>query len=178
MNSINQNQEEKNHEDLIGQEAIEKIRDLVGKSAVCFFCTKLQNNESFSVRPMTVQKVDNEGNFWFLSASDSSHDAEINNDPAIQLLFKGSDYSDFLNIYGTATISQDRAVIDELWNPMFKTWFTEGKDDPRISVIKLKPTEGYYWDTKHNMAVGFVKRIIGAVIGKTMDDSIEGTINV
>ena len=178
MNSINQNQEEKNYEDLMGQEAIDKIRELVGKSAVCFFCTKLLTNESFSVRPMTVQKVDDEGNFWFLSASDSIHDAEIHTDPAVQLLFKGSDYSDFLNIYGTATISRDKAMIEELWNPMFKTWFTEGKDDPRISVIKLKPTEGYYWDTKNNMAVGFVKRIVGAVIGKTMDDSIEGTINV
>ncbi|MDQ2693096.1 MAG: pyridoxamine 5'-phosphate oxidase family protein, partial [Chloroflexota bacterium] len=31
---------------------------------------------------------------------------------------------------------------------MFETWFTEGKDDPRVAAIKVTPTGGYYWDTK------------------------------
>jgi len=92
------------------------------------------------------------------------------------LLFQGSSYSDFLTLYGKATITTDKQKIDELWDPMMKTWFTEGKDDPRISVIKFTPEEGYYWDTKHVMAVGMVKRAVGAIIGETYDDSIEGTI--
>jgi len=65
-----------------------------------------------------------------------------------------------------------------LWQPILKTWFTEGKDDPRISVIKVEPIEGYYWDTRHNKAIGLIKRVAGAVAGKTMDDSIEGKLNV
>jgi general stress protein 26 len=52
-------------------------------------------------------------------------------------LFQGSDYSDFLNIYSTATVSKDKQKIKELWQPVLKTWFTEGVDDPRISVIKV-----------------------------------------
>ncbi|MGE3509589.1 MAG: pyridoxamine 5'-phosphate oxidase family protein [Vicinamibacterales bacterium] len=32
--------------------------------------------------------------------------------------------------------------IDELWEPLAKTWFTEGKDDPRITVIKVAPRRG------------------------------------
>ena len=99
-------------------------------------------------------------------------------DSSLQLLFQGSDYSDFLSIYGSAEISRDKEKIKELWNPMIKTWFTEGVDDPRISVIKVTPSKGYYWDTKHSMPVGFVKRLIGAAIGKTMDDSIEGEITI
>jgi general stress protein 26 len=178
MNSINKNQPEENHEDLIGEAAVEKIKALTEKASVCFFCTKIETGESFSSRPMTVQKVDEQGNIFFLSASDSSHNGEITEDPYVQLLSQGSDYSDFLNIYGIATVSTDKAVIKELWKPMFKTWFTEGEDDPRITVIKIKPLEGYYWDTKHGVAVSFVKRLIGAAVGKTMDDSIEGKINV
>jgi len=45
-------------------------------------------------------------------------------------------------------------------------------------VIKVKPDRGYYWDTKHNMVVGLLKRAAGAIMGKTLDDSIEGRINV
>jgi hypothetical protein len=35
---------------------------------------------------------------------------------------------------------------------------------------------GYYWDTKHNRAIAFAKMVAGAVLGKTLDDSIEGTL--
>jgi general stress protein 26 len=61
---------------------------------------------------------------------------------------------------------------------MLKVWFTGGIDDPRISVIKVEPTEGYYWDNKHGNAIAFVKQLAGAVIGKTIDDSIEGKLVV
>lgn len=178
MNSINANQPEDNRKDVIGEEAVSKIKELAGKAGTCFFCTNIRTGASFSARPMAVQKTDDEGNLWFLSASDSKHDAEIAADPYVQLLFQGSSYSDFLNIYGTALITRDNAMIKELWNPMFKTWFTEGEDDPRITVIRISPLEGYYWDTKHNMAVGFIKRLVGAAIGKTLDDSVEGTVRV
>ena len=66
----------------------------------------------------------------------------------------------------------------ELWQPILKVWFTEGINDPRISVIKVEPLEGYYWDTKNNAVIGMIKRAAGAIIGKTMDDSIEGKLRV
>ena len=69
-------------------------------------------------------------------------------------------------------------MIEELWEPLVKTWFTEGKDDPRITVIRVDPIEGYYWDNKHGNAIAFIKMTAGAIIGKTIDDSIEGTIRV
>ena len=94
----------------------------------------------------------------------------------VQLLFQGSTYSDFISLYGQAYISTDKALIDELWEPIFKTWFTEGKDDARISVIRFEPDEGYYWDTKNNQLVGFAKKLAGAIMGKTLDDSIEGQL--
>lgn len=79
---------------------------------------------------------------------------------------------------GQATVSRDKAKIKELWEPIVKTWFTEGVDDPRITVIKVLPNDGYYWDTKHSMAVAGIKMMIGATIGKTLDDSIQGTVRV
>jgi len=45
-------------------------------------------------------------------------------------------------------------------------------------VIKVTPSDGYYWDNKHGQAVAFIKQIAGAIMGKTLDDSIEGKIKV
>jgi general stress protein 26 len=178
MDSINKQQPEDNYKNLIGTEAVEKIKELTDKSPICFFCTDIITGKPFSTRPMAVQKVDDDGTLWFLSADDSYKNDEIESDSAVQLLFKGSDYSDFLNLYGYSSISKDKGKIKELWKPTLKTWFTEGIDDPRISIIKVEPLEGYYWDTKHNMAVGLIKRMAGAIVGKTLDDSVEGSLEV
>ena len=178
MDSINKNQPEENEKNLIGQEAIEKIKTIIDKANSCFFCTKIKSNQSFSTRPMSVQEVDDEGNLWFLSAEDSHKNDELSEDPYVQLLFQGSQYSDFLSVYGKASVITDKAKIKALWKPVLKTWFTEGENDPRITVIKVKPDEGYYWDTKHGIMIAMVKRLAGAIVGKTLDDSIEGTIKL
>lgn len=175
MNSINQNQPEDNFKNLEGVEAVKKIRELADK-ATCFFCSNIKTGLPFSTRPMAVQTVDDEGTLWFLSANDSHMNSEIAKDAFVQLLFQRSAHSDFLNVYGIASVSQNKEKIKELWEPIMKTWFTEGEDDPRISVIKVEPTEGYYWDNKHGNAVAFIKMAVGAVIGKTLDDSIEGKL--
>nr|MBA4168073.1 pyridoxamine 5'-phosphate oxidase family protein [Chitinophagaceae bacterium] len=141
MDSINKQQPEDTQKPLQGKEAADKIRELAEKAKTCFFCTDLRSGSSFKTRPMSVQKIDDQGSLWFLSASDSRKDQDINTDPSVQLFFQGSAHSDFLTIYGMATVSRDKAKIDELWEPLMKTWFTEGKDDPRISVIQVTPSE-------------------------------------
>ncbi len=179
MDSINKNQPEKNHKDLVSKEAVEKIKELIEKAPSCFFCTNIKTSDSFSTRPMSVQKTDDNGNLFFLSASDSHKNKAIKEESSsVRLLFQGSEFSNFLDIYGDAEISTDKALIKDLWQPILKTWFTEGENDPRITVIKVAPQEGYYWDTKHGAMVSFIKKIAGALTGQTLDDSIEGKILV
>ncbi|MBO9565327.1 MAG: pyridoxamine 5'-phosphate oxidase family protein [Niastella sp.] len=178
MDSINKNQPEENHEALAGTSAIEKIKELAEKAETCFFCTRILQDVEIKTRPMAVQEIDEQGNMWFLSASDSHKNKEIQEDAAVQLFFQGSKHSDFLSLYGKASVSTDKAKIDKLWKPILKTWFTEGKDDPRITVIKVAPASGYYWDNKHGNMVAFAKMVTGAIMGKTLDDSIEGELKV
>ncbi len=177
MDSINKNQPEHNREDLAGAAAIKKMAALVKDAQTCFFCTSAANG-GIDARPMSVQQVDEQGNLWFLSADDSHKNLELRDDPQVRLFFQGSPHSEFLHLEGTATVSRDKAKIKELWKFVLKTWFTEGEDDPRITVIKVAPSHGYYWDTKHGNAVAGVKMLIGAAVGVTLDDSVEGTIRI
>ena len=178
MDSINKNQPEDNRDDLQGKEAVERIQETVKKAQTCFFCSAVSTDDTSRACPMNVRQVDDQGNLWFLSASDSHKNQAIARDPNVMLYFQASEHSGFLHLKGHATISTDRAKIKELWEPIIKTWFTEGEDDPRSTVIKVTPTEGYYWDNKHGNFVAGVKMLIGAAIGKTLDDSIEGTLKV
>lgn len=178
MDSINQQQPEQNHQDLQATDAIKKMQELAGKTDTCFFSTRLRSREVPATRPMAVQQVDDQGHFWFLSASDSHKNQEIQQDASVQLLFQGSAHSDFLSVVGTATISTDPARIQNLWNPILKAWFTEGENDPRLTAVEVTPQQGYYWDNKHGNAIAAVKTAVGAAIGQTLDDSIEGTLSV
>jgi len=178
MDSINKNQPEDNFKNLAGTEALKKMKEIAEETKTCFFCTNIKTGSPMAVRPMSIQKVDDEGNLWFLSSKDSHKDFEIKQDDHVHLLFQENHYSGFLNVYGEAFVSDDKAKIKELWEPILKTWFTEGEEDPRISVIKVVPSEAYYWDNKHGNAVAFIKQAAGAVIGKTLDDSVEGELKV
>ena len=178
MDSINENQKEETRADLTDRDAVDRIRELVASAKSCFFCTKSGGSPSNGIRPMSVQKVDDNGSIWFLSANDSHKNAELERDSSVELYFQGSPHSDFLHLRGTASVTTDRAVIDELWEPLAKVWFTEGKDDPRITAIKFSLSEGYYWDTKHGAAVAGIKMLIGVATGQTLDDSVEGTLRM
>ncbi|MES2630113.1 MAG: pyridoxamine 5'-phosphate oxidase family protein [Bacteroidota bacterium] len=178
MDSINKQQPEDNHRDLQDGAASDKIKELVEKGQSCFFCTSATTGDFENTRPMSVQKIDDQGNIWFLSAIDSHKNQEIREDSVVRLYFQGSAYSDFLVLEGNAIISRDKEKIHELWEPMIKVWFTEGEDDPRITVIKFVPAQGYYWTTKHGKVVATMKMVVGALVGKTFDDSMEGNIEL
>jgi general stress protein 26 len=178
MNSINVNQSENNHMNLHSADAVLKIKELVDAAETCFFCTMSGAIDLPAARPMSVRKVDDEGNLWFLSANDSYKNLELAKNPTVTLYFQGSTHSDFLQLQGDVTVSTDKNTIKALWNPIIKTWFTGGVDDPRITALCFAPNAGYYWDNKHGDAIAGVKMMIGAVVGKTMDDSIEGNLHV
>jgi general stress protein 26 len=127
---------------------------------------------------MSTQEVDEEGNLWFMSKKSSEKNEEIQQDDDVQLFYSNKSSSEYVSVYGKATILQDKAKAKEMWSPILKTWFTEGVDDPELTIIKVTPADAYYWDTKNNKTVALLKMVAGAVTGKTMDDSVQGKINI
>lgn len=176
MDSINRKQPETNRADLSGSDAIDHLREAVKKNGTCFFCTGVSTGGSHATRPMSTLQVDEAGTLWFMSASDSHKNAELGQNPLVWMFFQGSEHSGFVTLHGRATVKRDKAKIGELWSPLMKTWFTEGEDDPRITTIAVTPLAGYYWDNKHGDTVAGIKMAVGAAIGRTLDDSIEGEL--
>ncbi len=162
---------------LYDNDAIEKIKGLVKSADICLFTTDL-STVPLVTRPMSTQHVDDEGALWFLSERSSDKNRDIEKDKRVQLFYFNKSNSEYLSIYGNAEISTDKDKIKELWTPIAKAWFTEGVDDPGISIIKVKTIEAYYWDTKNNKMVAMLKILAGSIIGKTMDDGIEGKIKM
>jgi general stress protein 26 len=176
--SSNNTQDTQDHiKTLEGKEAVEKLKELAKGAENCFFCTSIKTGLPLSVRPMSVLDVDDNGNLWFMSQADSEKNKEIEADPFTHLFFQSHKNSGFLNVYGISEILEDREKVEELWTPLLKVWFQDGKEDEKISLIKVAPTHVYYWDTKHGEAVAFIKMAASIITGKTMDDSVEGELD-
>ena len=166
------------HKDLFSAEAISKIKEMAKDIKMCMFCTEL-SVRPIPTRPMAVLDVDDNGALWFLSSAESNKNVEIKHDDDVQLIFAKNSDSHYLSVFGRALIYKDKAHIDDVWTPVANTWFEEGKNDPDVTVIKVEPTDAYYWDTKYGKMVSLIKMAAAAVSGKSTDElGVEGRLNV
>ncbi|MFZ1664046.1 MAG: pyridoxamine 5'-phosphate oxidase family protein [Flavobacteriales bacterium] len=162
---------------LYEDDAINKLKELVKHSPICHFLTSLDQRPIPS-RPMSAQQVDDEGNFWFLSSHSSLKDEQVAEDPYVQLLFANSGDAEFLSVFGTATIVMDMAKKREIWSDFAKAWFPKGVEDPDLTVLRVKPMQSYYWDTKNGKMITLLKLAASAIIGKKSDSGVQGKISV
>ena len=49
-------------------------------------------------------------------------------------------------------------------------WFEGGQNDPRVSVLSVRPTGGHYWETQAGKLVAFAKMSFAALTGARVDD--------
>lgn len=164
-------------EDLSGTAAARKIADMVGAGDSCFFCTRSLSSD-LHARPMTVIEVEDGGTLWFFTEIDSFKTVELDRDPRVTLFFKEGDNGGHLRLDGTATQVLDKATIHRLWKPTLRAWFTEGEDDPRISLLRVDPTDGEYWDNRHGTAIAGIKMLFGAITGQRTDDGVHGRLSL
>lgn len=162
-------------ENLSGTPAVKKIQDLAKAARVCLFGTS-PGQHPLDVVPMAVQDVDDAGDLWFLSGRSSNKNQHIAGDSRVQLFFANTGDSQYLSLHGTATISDSRLDKEAHWTPLAKAWFQDGIDDPELTVIRVTPIEGHYWDTVHGKTVSTLKIALGAITGRKMDDGVQGLV--
>lgn len=161
---------------LFSDEAKNKMKELVESIDFNMMATALTQLPIHAI-PMSTKKVDNEGMIWFLSGKNSKHNANIQKDSSVHLFYAKPTAMEFLNIFGKATITQDRTIIHNLYQKSDDTWF-DGKDDPNLTTIMVKPQDVYYWDTKNNMLVSLLKMGVSTITGKKQDLSEEDELRL
>lgn len=162
---------------LVNTKAIEKIKELAdGK--MCLLCT-FKPDGSISSRPMSTAEIDGQGDLWFFSPKDSRKNYQIQSNSKVYLMYMEAGKQHYLSLYANAEVVFDQQKVDKLWNVFLKAWFPGGKDDPNISLLRITPDEGHYWDEKDGHLISMIKTGIAALTGtKGMDGSLEGDLTV
>jgi general stress protein 26 len=165
------------HKVLSGDEGLKKIGELIKDVRICMMTTAAGDG-SFDSRPMATQETEFDGTVWFLSRHESLKVKELESDSQVGLMYADPGNHNYVTAKGRATISQDKAKIHELWNPMFKAWFPGGEDDPQITVIRVDVTEAQYWEASSSKLVFGIKYLAAAVTGGKVDVGESGAVKV
>jgi general stress protein 26 len=152
------------YHELSGAEAHKKIAELVKGIHICMMTT-VRRDGSMSSRPMAVQDEPFDGTLWFLTRATSDKVDEIQQDQHILLGFAEPSDSKYITLRGRASVNQDKAKIDELWNDMYKAWFPKGKEDPDIAVLRVDVADGDYWEASGLKVVMLAKYAVAAITG-------------
>ena len=114
-------------------------------------------------KPMTVLPDSDEdhGPFWLFTSTESHAVEALKPGNAASLAFSSKGHDVFASIDGRLTIDNDRAVIDRLWNPFIAAWYEDGKDDPKLCLLRFDPTDAKVWIDASSLLAG-VKMLFGA----------------
>ena len=111
-------------------------------------------------RPMTAQfEGDAGGPIWFFTANDNAVVKKLGNGHRAIAAFASKDHELFASIKGNLTLDTDRAVIERLWNPFVAAWY-EGKDDPKLALLRLDAEHAEIWLNASSLLAG-VKMLLG-----------------
>lgn len=140
----------------------EKLREMIKDIDLCMLTTVDESDDLHS-RPMSLNgDVDEQGNLWFFTSSNSHKASEIERTPNVNVSFIDTDQQHYVSISGDAELVHDKQKIKELWKPILKAWFPDGPDQADIALLKVKVKKAEYWDTPSStiaQAISFVSAI-------------------
>ncbi len=167
-----------NYEHLNGTKAIERMKEIVDHQRICMLVTDPTHYPP-NGRPMAVSEVDEQGAFWFLALRTSEKFDDIAKDPRVTLHISNPSDQEFLTIHGRCEVLNDAVRKQALWSVFANAWVPDGVDNPDLRLLKVTPTDGYYWDTKDGKVAAAIKIAFAMVTGKVGDDGgVEGPLKV
>lgn len=140
----------------------EKLREMIKDIDLCMLTT-IDESDDLHSRPMSLNgDVDDEGNLWFFTSSNSHKASEIERTPNVNVSFIDTRKQQYVSISGAAELVHDRQKIKELWKPVLKAWFPDGPDQADVALLKVKVKKAEYWDGPSStiaQAISFVSAI-------------------
>lgn len=120
----------------------------------------LDGVEDGHARPMTAQIEDDRGPIWFFTSIDNGIVRSLSQGNRAIATFSSKGHDLFATVHGSISLATDRATVDRLWNPFIAAWY-EGKDDPKLALLRLDGEKAEIWENASNILAG-LKLLFGS----------------
>jgi general stress protein 26 len=133
-------------ENLSKRQTLRYLKDKI-KNIRTAMLTTYTNANGYRSRPMGTADIDNSGNIWFFTNEYSPQNKEVFMDNTVSVTYSNPDNDAYVSVRGEAELISDRQKMKEFWNPFAKAFFPNGINDPKLTLIRIKPTNAEYWDS-------------------------------
>jgi len=152
-----------------GSADFEKLREMLKDIDFCMLTTVDEDGDLHS-RPMSLNgEVDENGNLWFFTSTNSHKVSEVARHPRCNASFAKPDDNRYVSISGTAELIRDKNKIEELWKPELKIWFPDGPDEPDIALLRVAIEKAEYWDSPGGKVAQVVSFVSALIKGESAD---------
>lgn len=153
------------------QEQMDKIQALVKDVKYTMMTTRTSDDHLHSCPMNTTETSIGAKEIWFIGHTPSETVENIKKHPEVNLAYATQDNKDYLSIAGKAELVDDKEKLDELWSTIYNAYFEQGKEDPKVQLIKVVPHGAEYWANGNSFANVF-KITAAAVTDTAVGDSL------
>lgn len=152
-----------------------KLQELIKDIEVAMLTTRSACG-GMSSRPLQTLALDPSGTLVFFTAADSGKLDDLAFDQHVNVAYVDSQHGRYVAIRGDAEVDRDPATIERYWSIGQRTFFPEGKDDPRLVVLRVKVRDAQYWEAGNLLshALDFARALAS---GEPVDVGSHGTLD-
>lgn len=99
-------------------------------------------------QPMTAFAERETGEIWFYTYKDTDLARAIQDGAEAMFIVVSKDQELQACLGGRLTLSHDDARIEKYWSPHVAAWYPEGKDDPRLTMLRFEARDAEVWLTE------------------------------
>ncbi len=93
---------------------------------------------------------------WFITASDTDLVRAVGPGADAHHCVIGKNHDFYACLKGRLTVSADTEKLDEIWNAVAAAWFEDGRDDAKVTLLKMDLMEASVWsNTSSSMLFAF-----------------------
>ncbi|QDL93881.1 general stress protein (plasmid) [Paroceanicella profunda] len=97
------------------------------------------------MQPMTPMAAPEEGAIWFFATRDSDIARQSRGGAHVHMCLMGEGADYYACIEGKLEETESREHVDRFWSPAVAAWYPEGRDDPELALLRLRPASGRAW---------------------------------
>lgn len=154
---------------------LDELYELIDEMEVAMLTTRRPDG-MLVTRPMATQDRGPAADLWFVTSIETHKIDEIEADPHVSVGYYNPKSHEWVSVSGTASVSQDRERLKELYEPDWKIWFTDeggdrdgGPDDPRFALLLIDAHTVSYLKSDQSTPAVLFEMAKGFFTGKAAD---------
>jgi general stress protein 26/nucleotide-binding universal stress UspA family protein len=132
-----------------------RLESLIADIRIAMATTMSEDGRLHS-RPIVAHAASFDRELWFFTHAHIYKVEAGEHDQPLNISYADPDKEHYVSISGKGRLVQDRRKIEELWDPIYEDWFSQGLADRDLALLRVSVEEVEYWDVSESLMVRLI----------------------